>query len=109
MKNVTVRSLLFFILFSAGVAGNSCKDKKDSTTTTDQNDANYQSPEIASDAALERGVQDAVKDHPGVTATVKNGEISLSGTIERDKWINLKQTLDGLNPRKVNSEQLTVK
>jgi len=116
MKLKWMKPALFLCLFTAGISVTGCKSKKDNTTTTttttttntDQNNAGT-SPEVAGDAELNRGVQDAIKDHPGVSATVNNGEITLSGTIEKDKWIQLKQTLDGLNPRKVNSDQLTVK
>ena len=114
MKLTWMKPALLLCLFTAGVCGTGCKNKKDNTTTTtttttDANNANTPPPVIAGDEELNRGVQDAVKDHPGVTASVYNGEISLSGSIEKEKWVKLKQTLDGLNPRKVNSDQLTVK
>ena len=115
MKVSIAKQVLFLCLITAGFATTSCKNKKDNTTpattttTTDQNNANTTAPVIAGDEDLKRGVQDAIKDNPGVTASVYNGEITLSGTIEKDNWIRLKQTLDGLNPKKVNSDQLTVK
>ena len=65
-------------------------------------------PDISSDAALETGLKDATKDYPGVTATASNGEVTLSGTIERDRLPKLMQAIHGLNPKKVNNN-LTVK
>jgi outer membrane murein-binding lipoprotein Lpp len=54
-------------------------------------------------------VSDATKDYPGVTATVVNGEIVLSGTIERSKWMKLNPTLQSLNPKRVKTDQLVIK
>ncbi|MGN6401159.1 MAG: BON domain-containing protein [Flavisolibacter sp.] len=65
-------------------------------------------PDISSDATLETGVRDATKDYPGVTATVANGEVTLTGTIERDKLPKLMQAIQGLSPKKVNNN-LTIK
>jgi hyperosmotically inducible periplasmic protein len=65
-------------------------------------------PDVSTDAALETGIKDATKDYPGVTATVSNGEVSLSGTIERDRLAKLMQAIHALNPKKVNNN-LTVK
>lgn len=64
--------------------------------------------EVSPDAALETGVRDATKDYPGVTANVANGEVTLTGTIERDRLPSLMQSLHALNPKKVNNN-LTVK
>ena len=64
--------------------------------------------EVSTDAALQTGVKDATKDFPGVVATVNGGEITLTGTIERDRLPVLMQNLHALNPKKVNNN-LTVK
>lgn len=64
--------------------------------------------EVSSDAALQTGLKDATKDYPGVTATVANGEVTLTGTIERSKLPNLMQSVNSLNPKKVNNK-LTIK
>jgi len=63
--------------------------------------------EVSTDTALQAGVRDATKDYPGVTATVNNGEVTLTGTIQRDRLTGLMQSINGLNPRKVNNN-LTV-
>jgi osmotically-inducible protein OsmY len=64
--------------------------------------------EISPDNALQAGVKDATKDFPGVVATVNNGEITLTGNIERNKLPKLMQNLHALNPKKINNN-LTVK
>jgi len=58
---------------------------------------------------LAKGVMDAVKDFPGVTATAADGVITVGGTISADKWKRLKMALDALNPKKVDAKGLTVK
>lgn len=60
------------------------------------------------DSALSQGVVDATKDYPGVSATVNNGEITLTGTIKRSDLTKLMQTLNSLHPTKINN-QLTIK
>lgn len=62
----------------------------------------------SADSALTQGVTDATKDYPGVTATVNNGEITLTGSIKRSDLTKLMQTLNSLHPTKINN-QLTVK
>lgn len=63
---------------------------------------------VNSDNALSQGVKDATKDFPTVTAVVNNGEITLTGTIERADLQKLMQTLNSLKPSKINN-QLTIK
>lgn len=65
-------------------------------------------PVVNPDAALEQGVKDATKDFPTVTATVSNGEITLTGSVERANLQKLMQTLNTLKPGKINN-QLTIK
>ncbi len=64
--------------------------------------------EMAPDNALSQGVTDATKDHPTVKATVSDGVIMLTGEIKRDKLAGLIQSLNSLNPKKVEN-QLTIK
>jgi osmotically-inducible protein OsmY len=64
--------------------------------------------ETATDDALQTGVRDATKDYPGVTASVANGEVTLKGTVDKDKLPKLMAAIQGLQPKKVNN-QLTVK
>lgn len=99
---------LFFILSMAGVMATSCKSKnKDATptsTTTPDPTVNTTAPvQISPDDALTKGLQDATKDYPGVTATVNNGEVTLTGTIKRDRMPKLMQAVHALNPKKVNN------
>lgn len=65
-------------------------------------------PVVSTDDTLSQGVTDATKDFPTVTASVNNGEITLTGTISRDNLQKLMQTLNTLSPKKINN-QLTIK
>ena len=64
--------------------------------------------EVATDDALTTGVRDATKDHPTVQATVTNGVVTLTGEIKRDQLQKLMQTLNTLNPVKIENK-LTIK
>lgn len=63
---------------------------------------------IAADDPLTKSVNDAIKDYPGVTASVKDGEITLTGDIKRASLQKLMMNLHTLKPKKINN-QLTVK
>lgn len=63
---------------------------------------------ISTDGALVQGVNDVIKDFPGVTATVRDGEIIVDGKLAADRWKRLKMSLDALNPKKVNTVTLQV-
>ena len=100
-----MKKYLFVFALSALMAGAySCKGKKDNNTTettTTSTPAPTAPVEISGDAELRQGVEDATKDYPGVEATVQDGVITLSGTIEKDRYLNLKQALDALRPKQV--------
>jgi len=108
---VIAMSLLF--LFSL----NSCKsksEKKDEPSTaapaatdTSSTSSSTAPVEISPDEALRNSLKDATKDYPTVTATVNNGEVTLTGTLERTKLQKLMQSIQSLNPKKVNN-QLTL-
>ena len=65
-------------------------------------------PTVSPDAALSQGVTDATKDFPTVKASVNDGEITLTGNIKRADLQKLMQSLNSLNPKKINN-QLTIK
>ena len=64
--------------------------------------------EITADDPLTSAVKDATKDYPTVTATVKDGVISVSGELKSDSWKKLKMALDGLKPKKVDASGLKI-
>ncbi|MER3464772.1 MAG: hypothetical protein C4329_10555 [Chitinophagaceae bacterium] len=85
-----------------------CKNKKadtnTNTTTTTTDTAGTTAPVVInSDDQLNTGLKDATKDYPGVTATANNGEVTLNGTIKRDRLTNLMQSVQSLHPKKVNN------
>jgi osmotically-inducible protein OsmY len=64
--------------------------------------------EIAADDPLTKSVNDALKDYPGVTGTVKDGVITLTGEIKRSSLQKLMQSLNTLKPKKIDNK-LTIK
>ena len=99
------------ITLLVGVTVQSCGDKKKKTTETTttntaptNNTSGSSTPvTVSGDDELRRGVTDATKDFPGVTATVANGEINLTGTIQRDRLPTLMQSLNTLQPKRINN------
>jgi len=66
-------------------------------------------PAISADDPLTKGVTDALKDHPGISATVNDGVITVTGEIKAADWRKVKIALDGLKPKKVDASGLKVK
>lgn len=64
---------------------------------------------VSSDDQLKTGVNTVIKDYPGVSASVKDGVVTVTGETTASKWKLLKQTLDALKPKQVNASGLTVK
>jgi len=112
MKKVSFRLIVIGIAIAVTTTAGlgSCKGKSDKSTTTTVDTPATPAPapvEISADETLRTAVKDATKDYPTVTATVANGEVTLTGTLERSKLQNLMKTLQSLNPKKVNN-QLTL-
>jgi hyperosmotically inducible periplasmic protein len=65
--------------------------------------------EITADDPLKSSVTDAIKDHPGVTADVNDGVITLTGEINKTDLPRLMQKLNALKPKKVDNSKLIIK
>lgn len=114
MNRLNLKLLCIGFMFSASTYFTACKSKpKDTEVTKDTVSTVPIEPtpapvEIAADDSLKTGVRDATKDYPGVKAEVNNGEITLTGDIQRTKLPKLMQSLNTLRPKKINN-QLTIK
>ena len=113
MNRLKLKSVAVVLMFSACVYVTSCKGKQKETGNNVDTTVTTAPPtpapvEIATDDALTTGVKDATKDYPGVNAAVNNGEVTLTGEIQRSKLQGLMQTLNSLKPKKINN-QLTIK
>ena len=64
---------------------------------------------IANDDALKAGLNDALKDYSSVKGEVADSIINVSGTIKKADWQKLVQTLNSLHPKRINSNNLTIK
>ena len=63
----------------------------------------------ASDEMLNKGLADALKDHPSVKSSVVDGKIVLTGEIAKAKWMALKQMLDKLTSKGYELSGLKIK
>lgn len=109
----TIKGTVLLLIFSTGILALSCKGKekeKDVNTTTVDTVSTPTTTEttIPETTVTEAQVKDATKDFPGVTATVNNGEVTLTGNIKRDDLPRLMQSVQALSPKKVNNN-LTIK
>ncbi|WP_343667607.1 BON domain-containing protein [Chitinophaga sp.] len=114
------RTLLLAVATATSLAFVSCKGKNNSNTNTDTAttvapQAVDTAPEpipapvaVSADDSLTTKATDAIKDFPGVTATVSNGEVTLTGEISKDKLPKVMQAVNAIHPKKVIN-QLTIK
>ena len=87
----------------------SCKNKKaESTTEGTTSNGSNNSVEINSDATLRSSVNDLVKVYNGVEADVKDGVVTLRGSIKQDDLQALIMKVQELKPKKVEN-QLVIK
>jgi hypothetical protein len=110
-KTFAAAFLLAFAMFAL-IMG-SCKGKPSQTTTTDTatvspaDNTTTKTPDttvvISADDSLKKMVPDATKDFPGVTASVDQGVITLTGNINRDRLPKLMMALNALHPKKINN------
>ena len=110
MNRSNVKTFLSGLLFSAALSVTACKGKAKETTNENTTIAPTTTTEpapapvtITADDPLKQGVKDATKDFPGVNAEVNNGEITLTGDVERSKLPTLMQSLNSLRPKKINN------
>lgn len=120
------RTLLFAVAAATTFSFYACGGNNHSETTTDTAiNAAPVEPEVApapatpapadatagtaaADAELNTKVTDAIKDYPGVTAAINNGEVTLTGEVKKADLPKVLQAVNATNPAKVNN-QLTVK
>ncbi|WP_207492818.1 hypothetical protein [Aridibaculum aurantiacum] len=110
MKTTKFKVVAVVFLLMTSTSFYACKGKQkdttDNTTINSTPTTTNTTPapvEISADDELSKGVKDATKDHPNVTANVNNGEITLTGDIERSKLPGLMQSLNSLRPKKINN------
>jgi len=63
----------------------------------------------SADDALATGLKDVLKDFGGVTSSVKDGIVTLTGEITKAKWVVLKQAIDKLTPKGYELKGLKIK
>ncbi len=113
MKKMNFQLFIIAVLFAA-FSFTSCKSKTkeapDTSTSVENTSASPAAPvTISGDDELRTATMDATKDYPTVTASVLDSVINLSGEIKRADWQKLNPTLNTLHPKRVNSDNLTIK
>jgi hypothetical protein len=107
MKRKLIKPILYSFLLIAATQLPACKSKPTESQATDSvaTDTTGRSAPvvIATDDELIKNTKDVTKDFPGVTADVKDGEITLSGNITRERLQQLMMSLNALHPKKVNN------
>lgn len=105
------------LLLAAAITIVSCKGKTDTATNETTTEATVATDTVttmappvvvSADDSLTTMAKDAVKDYPDVTATVSNGEVTLSGSVSRDEMPKLMAAVSATRPKKINNN-LTVK
>lgn len=108
MKNFLAVSVLGLSLLSLDACKSGNKDKPAADTVVAVTQSAIPEPvAISADEELMPKVKDATKDFPGVEAKVSGGEITLTGTITRDRLPKLMQSVSALHAKKINN-QLTI-
>ncbi|RDC58450.1 hypothetical protein DU508_00130 [Pedobacter chinensis] len=107
MKNITKNVIIAAIgisalQFDACKSGNKDKAVTDSIATDTLTQES--GPVISTDEELAGKLKDATKDFPGVTATASAGEITLEGSITRDRLPALMQSVSALHAKKINNK-----
>ncbi len=116
MKHFPFKVFFATIALSATLSVMSCKSKNGEADNNDtastymepkldntKTDPDTMAVEVSPDASLQTMAKDAVADFPGVSATVNNGEVTLTGTITRAKLPDLMKSVNGMHPKKINN------
>ncbi len=122
MKYLPFKTFILAIAMYAGLSLIACKSKDSNNATSADTAAAMMEPKqdaasvkpdtaqvtISPNDSLTGMAKDAIKDYPGVTATVNDGVITLSGDITRAKLPKLMMAVQSTHPKKVVNN-LTIK
>ena len=100
--------LALFVAVSMSGTAISCKNQKADSTTKENKSNDNNAVEISSDATLRTSVNDVVKAYDGVEADVKDGVVTLRGSIKQEQLQSLIMKVQELKPKKVEN-QLVIK
>lgn len=116
MKKLFVTTLCIAAFGLTSLQLSSCKDKpKDPEPTTVAPTETPMAPSvpvpvvISADDSLTTMLKDATRDYPTVNSSVSNGEVTLTGTLSKQKLPKLMQAVNALHPKKVNQKLTIVK
>lgn len=107
MKRINWIFILLIAICGATVS-ESCKNKKKTEPTVQEEKKTDAAVEISSDATLRVSVDNLVKAYDDVHADVKDGVVTLRGNIKQSDLQNLIMKIQELKPKKVEN-QLVIK
>ena len=114
LRPVILASAGILFIYAGACKGHSSEVKTDTAVVTPAapDNTTQKAPDttivISPDETLKNNLTDATRDYPGVTASVDQGVVTLTGNITRDKLPKLMMAVNSLHPKKVNNN-LTIK
>src|SRR5688572_1105522 len=117
LKRITLKSifmkrknwiLILLVAFCGATISESCKNKKKTEPTTQEEKKTDAPVEVSSDATLRVSVDNVIKEYEGVQADIKDGVVTLRGNIKQSDLQNLIMKIQELKPKKVEN-QLVIK
>ena len=99
---------ILLIAICGATVSESCKSKKKTEPTVQEEKKTDATVEINSDATLRVSVDNLVKAYDDVHADVKDGVVTLRGNIKQSDLQNLIMKIQELKPKKVEN-QLVIK
>jgi hypothetical protein len=109
---LTIAILSFFLGSCKGRTTETTGKDTATTITAPSDNTSKKNPDtamvISADDSLRNMITAAIKDYPGVNATIDQGVITLTGNISREKLPKLMMAVNALHPKKVNNK-LTIK
>ena len=100
--------LILLVVLCGAMVSESCKNKKKTEPTTQEEKKTDAPVEVSSDATLRVSVDNVIKTFDGVQADVKDGVVTLRGNIKQSDLQNLIMKIQELKPKKVEN-QLVIK
>lgn len=101
--------LVFMFFVSATAVSTSCKNRKTESTIQQQDKTTNAPVEISSDENLKRSVNEVLKGYSDVQAEIKDGVVTLRGSVKQSELQILVSKMHELKPKKVETAQLVIK
>jgi hyperosmotically inducible protein len=107
MKNFG--TLIIAMLLFTALQFHACKSEKsdknmDDTTALKSQEPTPMPESVAVDDDLNNKIKNIIKDYPGVTAAIRDGVITLTGSIDKAKLPRLMESLKALKAKQIDND-----